>query len=278
MAKTANRMIADASAPEPDGDVLTRFDKLADALHATSAEIPAALAEAKRLYSALGSGEVAGDDVVKLRVQFDDARAHREGAVRRRQAAAKGLEKLQPELLEARRIADETRSGLAGAAMAELQKRWADAVGALREVHAEATELQRVMHAQASLPPPYKIDDGVVTGPPVLRFLPAANAPTTMPASLQTISALIDRLDAALALASAIQESRKQDDRHRQLALERRAPADMPAVYATLRPITHWGASFQSGALIDSTVINVSMLYRFLVARCVVAVDRPAAA
>ena len=120
MAKTTNRMIADASAPEAEADLLVRFDRLAAALHETSAEIPADLAEQKQLYAALGSGEVAGDDVARLRVKFDEVRAHREAAVRKRVAAAKGLEKLEPELLAARRIADETRSGLAtGAAVAE---------------------------------------------------------------------------------------------------------------------------------------------------------------
>ena len=263
--------------PEAEADLLVRFDRLAAVLHETSAEIPADLAEQKQLYAALGSGEVAGDDVARLRVKFDEVRAHREAAVRKRVAAAKGLEKLEPELLEARRAADQARGELAGAAVAELQTRWAGAVETLREVYAEATELQR-MHATVALPPPYKIDDGVVTGPPVLRFLPAANAPTAMPASLQTTSALIDRLDAALALAGAIQQSRQQDDRHRQLALQRRAPADMPGVFAALREITHGGATVQPAALIDATVLNASMLDRYLLARCVVAVDRPAAA
>ena len=140
-------------------------------------------------------------------------------------------------------------------------------------------ELQRAVGLQVHLVAPYKIERRRRRR--ARRYCassPVQNAPAAMPASLQTISALIDRLDAALALASAIQESRKQDDRHRQLALERRAPADMPGVFAALREISHWGASFQPGALIDSTVINVSMLYRFLVARCVVAVDRPAEA
>ncbi len=266
------------SAAPPEADVLDRYDRLAGALHATSAEIPAALAEAKRLYSALGTGEVGGDDVARLRVKFDEVRAHREAAVRRRQAAAEGLEKLEPELLAERRAADATRSELAGAAVAGLQKRWADAVGILREAHAEAMELQRAVGLQVHLVAPYEIDPGLITGLPVLRFIPGAIAPATMPESLQTTQALIDKLDAALALAGAIRSSRQQDDRHRQLALQRRAHADLPNVYAALRPINHWGANFAPGDLVDVSVINVASLYRFLVARCVVAVDRPAAA
>ena len=114
-------------------------------------------------------------------------------------------------------------------------------------------------------------------GVPTLQFtapVPAAS----LPVSMQSLTALIDRIDSAAALASAIRTSREADARHYRLSLERRAPAAMPAVYAALRPISHWGATFDAGDLIDSSLINTSTLYRLQVARCIAAADRAAAA
>ena len=46
---------------------------------------------------------------------------------------------------------------------------------------------------------------------------------------MQLLTALIDRIDSAAALASAIRTSREADARHYRLAQERRAPKEMPA-------------------------------------------------
>ena len=95
---------------------------------------------------------------------------------------------------------------------------------------------------------------------------------------MQALTDLIDRMDIAAGLAERNPTSREADARHFRLAQERRAPSDMPDVYAALRPISHWGATFDAGDLVDSSLINTSTLYRLQVARCIAAADRAAAA
>ena len=268
-----------ASAPEANGgaeEALASYDRLAAALHSTSVEIPECLAEESQISRDLGVREVAGGDAAQLRSKLDAVRARRETAVRKRAAASDGVTKLEGELLGARQDADAARGRLAGAAVRELQQRWAAAVEALARLHAEALALQGALHAAVSLHAPYRAVLNL-QGVPTLQFtapVPAAS----LPVSMQSLTALIERIDSAAALASAIRTSREADARHYRLAQERRAPAEMPAVYAALRPISHWGATFDAGDLIDSSLINTSTLYRLQVARCIAAADRAAAA
>jgi hypothetical protein len=264
-----------AAVPGAEG-VLANYDKLAAALHEAGSAITTALAEESQVTRDLGAREVAGGDAAQLRNKLDAVRARREAAVRRRAAASDGLAKMEGELLDARRDADEARGRLAGAAVRELQERWAAAVETLARLHGEALALQGALHAVVSLPAPYRAVLNL-QGVPTLQFtapVPAAS----LPVSMQSLTALIDRIDSAAALASAIRTSREADARHYRLAQERRAPAEMPAVYAALRPISHWGATFDAGDLIDSSLINTSTLYRLQVARCIAAADRAAAA
>ena len=272
--KTNHSEIESQDALPPEADALARFDKLAAALHEAGAAITAGLAEEAQISKEQGACDVAGGDVAQLVGRFNAVRAHREAAVRKRSAAVEALVKLEPELLQARRDADEARGRLAGAAISELQREWTETVERLAEIHGKVQVFQEVMRTQVSLPAPYR---SVVNlqGVPVLQFA-AAVPPAALPVSLQAFTALIDKLDAAVALAGGIRASREQDARHRRLAQERRAPGDMPAVYAALRPITHWGATFAAGDLVDATVINTSALYRLSVARCVAVAGRAA--
>ena len=268
-----------ASAPEANGgaeEALASYDRLAAALHSTSVEIPECLAEEAQISRDLGAREVAGGDAAQLRSKLAAIRERRETAVRKRAAASDGVTKLEGELLGARQDADAARGRLAGAAVRELQERWAAAVETLARLHGEALALQGALHAVVSLPAPYRAVLNL-QGVPTLQFtapVPAAS----LPVSMQSLTALIDRIDSAAALASAIRTSREADARHYRLSLERRAPAAMPAVYAALRPISHWGATFDAGDLIDASVVNTSTLYRLQVARCIAAADRAAAA
>ncbi len=277
MAKTTNQNQEALPAAVPGAEeALASYDRLAAALHSTSVEIPECLAEEAQISRDLGVREVAGGNVTQLRSRLDAVRERRETAVRRRAAAADGLLKLESELFEARRNADEARGRLAGAAVAELQERWAAAVETLARLHGEALALQGALHAVVSLPAPYRAVLNL-QGVPTLQFtapVPAAS----LPVSMKALTDLIERIDSAAALASAIRTSREADARHYRLSLERRAPAAMPAVYAALRPISHWGATFDAGDLIDSSLINTSTLYRLQVARCIAAADRAAAA
>ena len=277
MAKTTNQNqeALPAAVPGAEG-VLANYDRLAAALHEAGSAITTALAEESQVTRDLGAREVAGGDAAQLRNKLDAVRARREAAVRRRAAASDGLAKMEGELLDARRDADEARGRLAGAAVRELQERWAAAVETLARLHAEALALQGALHAVVSLPAPYRAVLNL-QGAPTLQFaLPVP--PASLPVSMKALTDLIERIDSAAALASAIRTSREADARHYRLSLERRAPAAMPAVYAALRPISHWGATFDAGDLVDSSLINTSTLYRLQVARCIAAADRAAAA
>jgi hypothetical protein len=264
-----------AAVPGAEG-VLANYDKLAAALHETSVSIPECLAEEAQISRDLGAREVAGGDAAQLRSKLAAIRERRETAVRKRAAASDGVTKLEGELLGVRRDADEARGRLAGAAVRELQRQWTAAVEVLARLHGEALALQGALHAVVSLPAPYRAVLNL-QGAPTLQFaLPVPSA--SLPVSMKALTALIDRIDIAAALASAIRTSREADARHYRLSLERRAPAAMPAVYAALRPISHWGATFDAGDLVDSSLINTSTLYRLQVARCIAAADRAAAA
>ena len=264
-----------AAVPGAEG-VLANYDKLAAALHEAGSAITTALAEESQVTRDLGAREVAGDNVAQLRAKLAGVKERRETAVRKRAAASDGLAKMEGELLDARRDADEARGRLAGAAISELQREWAAAVETLARLCGEALALQGVLHAVVSLPAPYRAVLNL-QGVPTLEFT-APVPPASLPVSMKALTDLIDRIDSAAALASAIRTSREADARHYRLSLERRAPAAMPAVYAALRPISHWGADFAAGDLVDATVINTSTLYRLQVARCIAAADRAAAA
>ena len=271
--KTTNKTSAPAAVPGAE-EALANYDRLAAALHEAGTAITTGLSEESQISRDLGAREVAGGDAAQLRSKLAAIRERRETAVRRRAAAADGLLKLESELFEARRNADEARGRLAGAAVAELQQRWAAGVEVVARLHGEALALQGVLHAVVSLPAPYRAVLNL-QGVPTLQFtapVPAAS----LPASLQPLTDLIDRLDIAAGLAGGIRHANEADDRHRQLALQRRAPSDMPNVYAALRPVSHLGAVFNAGDLIDASVVNVSILHRLSVARCIAVADRAA--
>jgi hypothetical protein len=270
------------SAPEavPGAEVLAAYGQLADALHETSASIPADLAEEARLYADLGAAEVADDDVTQLRSKLDAVRARRETAVRRRAAASDGLAKMEGELLAARRAADEARGRLAGEAVRQLQDEWTQTVERLAEIHGRVQAFQQVMHTQVRLAAPYKAVADLMTGQPALQFTAAAaSAPAALPPSLQGLTDLIGKLDIAGGLASAIRQAREADQRHYRLCAERRMNASMPAMYTVTKPIGFLGASFEPGCLVDSSLINVGTLHRFLSGRYITeAASQPAAA
>ncbi len=278
--KTTTKTNVQNSAPlEPaESDVLARYGVLAAALSETSVSIPEALAEEARLYADLGAAEIAGDNVATLRGKLDAVREHREAAVRMRAATADGLVKLEPELFEARRAADEARSGLAGAAISELQREWTQTVERLAEIHGRVQVFQQVMRTQVRFAAPYKATLDL-QGQPTLQFIGASAPAAALPVSLQSLTDLVDRLDVAGGLASAIRTSRERDAHHYQLALSRRAPGAMPGVYTCRKPVSHWGATFAPGTLIDQTIICVSSLYRLQVAHSIMlATDRAVAA
>ena len=260
----------------PEADALARFDKLASALHEAGAAITTALAEEAEISRDLGAGAIAGGDVAQPRAKLAVVKERREAAVRVRAAAADGLAKMEPELFDARRDADEARGRLAGAAISELQREWTAAIETLARLHGEALALQNALHTVPSLPAPYRSVLNL-QGVPTLQF--AAPVPAAaLPVSMQSLTELISKLDIAAGLASGIRASREADARHFRLAQERRAPGDMPNVYAALRPISHWGADFAAGDLVDATVINTATLYRLQVARCITPADRRTAA
>ena len=192
----------------------------------------ALLAEEARLYADLGAAEVGGGDVTQLRSKLDAVRARRETAVRKR-AAAEGLTKLEAELLDARRAADGARSALAGACNQRAsQREFAAGVEMMARAYGRGAGASARDAHTGELSRAYKAVADLATGQPALQFTAAAaSAPAALPPSLQSLTDLISRLDIAAGLAGAIRQAREADARHYRLALERRAPANMPAVY-----------------------------------------------
>lgn len=258
---------------------LGRHDKLAAVLAETSSNIPQSLAEEQRLYRELGSAEISGDGVERLRTGLTAAQDRRAADVRRRQAASDGLLALADELRAARQAVEQTRSELAKEALRDFAARWEEACLKLSELRAEAGVLSGALRITVATPPPYMASIGVVSGNPEVRPVSGPIPSVTLPPALAGVGAVVDRLDAAGGLLAAIAQAKDLTSRHIALSRTRAGMTPtMPGVYSVLRGFDYCGSHFKAGLLVSRDLIPDGVLYRLQLGRTVALVDAGAMA
>jgi hypothetical protein len=250
--------------------VLTRFDVYGAAMIETGRAISESLASERELRAQLGAAEIAGGaDVAGLRQRLAHAVDEREGAARRRVAAANGLLTLERELTDARAAVDQERAELSEGLIREFTARWNAACAQLAQLRGEAEALGRALRTTVVCAAPYTTRSNPISGMPELRAIapPAPPQAVALPPSLQSLSGTLDRLESGAALLTAVQQARQQNERHRILCRGRGAPETCAGVYEVAKPVSFWGVTFQRGALLDNSVMTDAALHRFLTAR-----------
>jgi hypothetical protein len=255
-----------AAALSDSEGVLARHQKLADVLIATSRSIPEALAEEQRLYSQLGAAEVAGDDDVDgLRSELAGAQDARNAARRQRSAVVDSIRDMESDLRRAREGIEQSRAAYGAGVLADFNSRWAEGCRMLAVLQAEAAALARALRVQVSCPAPYTVAMSVIGDRPTVRFsLPIEPSPVSLPPGLAAVAGVVDRLDAAAALGAALRQSIETDQRHQALArIQLGVPAQMTGCYRVIREVSHCGANYPVGTLLDASLLSHGELFRF---------------
>jgi hypothetical protein len=247
--------------------VLAQVDRYAGVLAETHQSIPLALTEERALAGEAGAAQISGIAGNGLAAKLAGVTARREGDVRRRAAAVNAILGMEAELKHARGLVSAKQAELAGAVITEFSGRWYRACGMLDTLRSEAAALAGALSCAVPVPAPYRISHSVAHDRAEIRPVAAGEAvEVTLPPELAAIKATAGRLNAAVGLCSGIRLCQQFDARHHALALQRGLPLEHRGVYTVREPFQNPvdGLQFQTGTLVDASVMSNGFLSRLL--------------